>query len=82
VAFRFGEKLDDPLKMYAADVMTVGISLAGLPAVSFPCGFVEGLPVGAQLAGRPFDDALVLSAAAWFQRQTDYHKRVPAGFEA
>ncbi|RKY14736.1 MAG: Asp-tRNA(Asn)/Glu-tRNA(Gln) amidotransferase GatCAB subunit A [Planctomycetota bacterium] len=82
VAFRFGEKLKDPLKMYAADVMTVGVSLAGLPAVSFPCGFVEGLPVGAQLVGRPFEDALVLSAAAWFQKQTDYHKRVPTGFEA
>ena len=83
VAFRFGERLKDPLKMYAADVMTVGVSLAGLPAVSFPCGFVEGLPVGAQLVGRPFEDALVLSAAArWFQQETDYHKMVPAGFEA
>jgi len=82
VAFRFGERLKDPLKMYAADVMTVGVSLAGLPAVSFPCGFVEGLPVGAQLVGRPFDDALVLSAARWFQQETDYHKRVPAGFGA
>jgi len=80
VAFRLGERVEDPLKMYAADLMTVGVSLAGLPGVSFPCGFVDGLPVGAQLVGRPFSDAQLLKVAAWYQERTDFHQHLPPGF--
>ncbi len=63
VAFRLGEKMDDPLAMYLSDVYTVSVNLAGIPAVSVPCGEAEGLPVGVQLMGRRFDDARVLAAA-------------------
>lgn len=80
-AFRLGERLDDPLKMYAADLMTVGVNLAGLPSVSLPCGFSNGLPVGMQFVGRPFEDAKILSAAIWFQNKTDHHKKSPPAFE-
>ncbi|RMF81687.1 MAG: Asp-tRNA(Asn)/Glu-tRNA(Gln) amidotransferase GatCAB subunit A, partial [Nitrospirae bacterium] len=60
--FRLGEKLDDPLTMYLSDIFTIAVSLAGLPAVSFPCGTTEGgLPLGAQLIGRPFDEGRLLA---------------------
>ena len=82
--FKLGEKTDDPLQMYLADVFTVSANLAGLPAISLPCGFVdEGagrsrLPVGFQLIGRSFDEATVLRAADAFQRVTDWHTQSPA----
>jgi aspartyl-tRNA(Asn)/glutamyl-tRNA(Gln) amidotransferase subunit A len=64
-AFRLGEKLDDPLQMYLADVFTVGSSLAGLPAISLPCGLTAGgLPLGLQIIGRRWDDATVYQVAA------------------
>jgi aspartyl-tRNA(Asn)/glutamyl-tRNA(Gln) amidotransferase subunit A len=63
VAFRLGEKVADPLAMYINDYCTVPMSLAGIPAVSIPCGLSEGLPVGIQLAGPAFSDARVLDAA-------------------
>ena len=59
-AFRFGEKTDDPLQMYLADIFTVPANLAGIPGISLPCGFASGLPVGLQLLGRPFDEATLL----------------------
>jgi aspartyl-tRNA(Asn)/glutamyl-tRNA(Gln) amidotransferase subunit A len=62
-AFRLGEKTTDPLTMYLEDVFTVGVNVAGLPAVSVPCGLAEGLPVGMQLIGRHFDEASILAAA-------------------
>src|SRR5579884_2889494 len=62
-AFRLGEKVDDPLQMYLSDVYTVPVNLAGLPAVSVPCGTAGGLPVGLQVIGRPFDEATVLRVA-------------------
>lgn len=62
-AFRLGEKTTDPLTMYLEDVFTVGVNVAGLPAVSVPCGLAEGLPVGMQLIGRHFDEAGILAAA-------------------
>lgn len=62
-AFRIGEKINDPLQMYLADIMTVGISLAGLPAINLPAGFVENLPVGVQIIGRWFDEKNILSLA-------------------
>ena len=69
VAFRLGE-LADPLSMYLADVLTVPANLAGVPAISVPCGTVDGLPVGLQLTGRPFDDEGVIDIAAAYEEAT------------
>jgi len=77
VAFRFGEKTDDPLEMYLSDVYTAPINLAGIPAVSVPCGFADGMPVGLQLIGKPFDEGTLLRAAYAFEQATDYHKKKP-----
>ena len=64
-AFRFGDKLDDPLSMYLSDIYTVTANLAGIPGLSLPCGFTPaGLPIGCQLLGRPFDEATMFSVAA------------------
>jgi aspartyl-tRNA(Asn)/glutamyl-tRNA(Gln) amidotransferase subunit A len=77
--FRLGEKTDDPLQMYLADVFTVSANLAGLPAVSVPCGFSsDGLPIGLQLTGRMFDEATLLRVADAYERVTDWHRRVPS----
>ena len=78
-AFKLGEKTDDPLQMYLADVFTVRANLAGLPGVSVPCGFsIEGLPIGFQLTGRMFDEATLLRVADAYERVTDWHQRSPA----
>ncbi len=69
VAFKLGE-LADPLSMYLADVLTVPANLAGVPAISVPCGTVDGLPVGLQLTGRPFDDEGVIDIAAAYEEAT------------
>src|SRR5207245_9172365 len=64
-AFRFGEKVDDPLSMYLSDIFTVTINLAGLPGMSIPCGLTrDRLPIGLQIIGRPFDEETVLRLAA------------------
>ncbi len=76
VAFKLGEK-SDPLAMYAADVNTVAVNLAGLPAISLPCGFSEKLPVGLQLIAPAFAEARLLGAAHQFQQSTDFHLRTP-----
>jgi aspartyl-tRNA(Asn)/glutamyl-tRNA(Gln) amidotransferase subunit A len=77
-AFPLGERLDDPLHMYLADVFTVGAALAGLPAISIPCGFAGGrLPVGLQLVGRMFDEATLLRAADAFERATGWSREEP-----
>jgi aspartyl-tRNA(Asn)/glutamyl-tRNA(Gln) amidotransferase subunit A len=77
-AFRFGEKTDDPLKMYLSDIFTISVNLAGLPAISIPCGLTtRGLPIGLQLIGRPFDEATILRVAHAFQQATDWHTRRP-----
>jgi aspartyl-tRNA(Asn)/glutamyl-tRNA(Gln) amidotransferase subunit A len=76
-AFRFGEKTEDPLQMYLEDVFTVPANLAGLPALSIPCGLASGLPVGLQLVGRPFEEATLLSAGAAFQNATNHHELLP-----
>ena len=77
--FTLGEKTGDPLQMYLADVFTVSANLAGLPAISVPCGFSEGtLPVGLQLTGRMFDEATLLRAADGYERVTDWHTQSPA----
>jgi aspartyl-tRNA(Asn)/glutamyl-tRNA(Gln) amidotransferase subunit A len=76
--FRLGEKTDDPLQMYLADIFTVSVNLAGLPGVSIPCGFADGLPIGFQLIGRMFDEATILRTADAFERATEWHKAAPA----
>ena len=75
---KLGDSLDDPLQMYLSDVYTVSVNLAGLPAISVPCGFdAKGLPVGAQLIGAPLMEQKVLNAAHAFQQDTDYHTKRP-----
>jgi len=76
-AFPLGERTADPLRMYLSDVFTVSASLAGLPALSTPCGAVEGLPVGLQLVARPLDEATLLRVADAYERRTDWHRRRP-----
>jgi aspartyl-tRNA(Asn)/glutamyl-tRNA(Gln) amidotransferase subunit A len=74
-AFRLGEKTDDPLQMYLADVFTVSANLSGLPAISVPCGFSGGrLPIGIQLTGRAFDEATLLRIAGAYERRTEWSK--------
>ena len=81
VAFRLGEKFNDPVTMYLSDIYTIAVNLAGLPGMSIPAGFVDGLPVGLQLIGNYFDEARLLNVAYQYQQATDWHLRVPAGFE-
>jgi aspartyl-tRNA(Asn)/glutamyl-tRNA(Gln) amidotransferase subunit A len=70
-AFKFGERMEDPLQMYLADVFTVSANLAGIPAVSVPCGATPaGLPIGMQFLGRPWDEATILQCADAFERVT------------
>ncbi|HVQ29446.1 MAG TPA: Asp-tRNA(Asn)/Glu-tRNA(Gln) amidotransferase subunit GatA [Vicinamibacteria bacterium] len=77
-AFRLGEKTDDPLQMYLADIFTVPANLAGLPGLSLPAGFASGLPVGLQLLGKRFDEATLLRIAAAHEAATDHHRARPA----
>ena len=77
VAFKIGEKIDDPLKMYLSDVYTVPINLAGLPAISLPCGFVKGLPVGLQIIGPHFSEGQILRAAYTYEQNTNWHLKRP-----
>jgi aspartyl-tRNA(Asn)/glutamyl-tRNA(Gln) amidotransferase subunit A len=79
-AFGIGQKANDPIQMYLNDIYTIGANLAGLPAMSVPCGFVRDLPVGLQLIGPPLGEARLLKAAHHFQRATDWHERVPATY--
>jgi aspartyl-tRNA(Asn)/glutamyl-tRNA(Gln) amidotransferase subunit A len=80
-AFAIGAKIDDPITMYLNDIYTIGANLAGLPGLSLPCGFVEGLPMGLQLIGPHFSEAKLLNAAHLFQQATDWHSRSPRGYE-
>lgn len=75
-AFRVGEKTSDPISLYLEDLCTVPVSLAGLPAVSIPCGLEKGLPLGLQLISNYFEEALLLSAAKAFEDATEHHKYV------
>jgi aspartyl-tRNA(Asn)/glutamyl-tRNA(Gln) amidotransferase subunit A len=79
VAFKLGEKNSDPLAMYAEDVNTVAVNLAGLPAISLPAGFSDGMPVGLQLIAPAFAEAQLLNAAHQFQLVSDWHARKPEG---
>ncbi len=80
-AFRLGEKADDPVSMYLSDIYTIAVNLAGLPGMSVPAGFVNDLPVGLQLIGNYFEEGRLLNAAHQFQQVTDWHTRLPSGFE-
>ena len=76
--FRLGEKADDPLQMYLTDIFTVSANLAGLPAISMPCGFTaDRLPVGLQLTGRMFDEATLLRVADAYERLTTWAQQSP-----
>jgi aspartyl-tRNA(Asn)/glutamyl-tRNA(Gln) amidotransferase subunit A len=79
-AFELGAKTADPITMYLNDIYTIGANLAGLPAVSIPCGFVGALPVGLQIVGRQFSEAQLLNVAHGFQRETDWHTRIPEAY--
>ena len=77
VAFRIGEKVDDPLQMYLSDVFTLSMNLAGICGLSMPCGFADGLPIGLQLIGPAFGEEKVLRAAYAYEQATDWHTRRP-----
>ena len=81
VAFKLGEKFNDPVTMYLSDIYTIAVNLAGLPGMSIPAGFAHDLPVGLQLIGNYFDEARLLNVAHQYQQVTDWHQRTPAGFE-
>jgi aspartyl-tRNA(Asn)/glutamyl-tRNA(Gln) amidotransferase subunit A len=77
-AFKLGEKVHDPLQMYLADVLTLALSLAGLPGLSLPCGFdAAGLPIGLQVMGGAFDEETVLRVAHAYEQATAWHTRKP-----
>lgn len=77
VAFNIGENMQDPLTMYASDILTIPVNLAGLPSMSLPCGFSNGLPIGMQLIGKAFDEATMYQAAYAFEQATPFHKQTP-----
>jgi len=77
-AFRFGEKMSDPLEMYLSDIYTISANLAGIPALSMPCGLTpEGLPVGVQLLAAPFREEVLLRMAHAYEQATEWHRRTP-----
>jgi aspartyl-tRNA(Asn)/glutamyl-tRNA(Gln) amidotransferase subunit A len=80
-AFAIGAKIDDPVTMYLNDIYTIGANLAGLPGISLPCGFIDGLPVGLQLVGPHFSEAKLLNAGHAYQRATDWHLKSPRGYD-
>jgi len=75
VPFKIGEKTDDPLQMYLSDVCTLPINIAGVPAISIPAGFADGLPVGMQIIGKPFGEETILRVAYAYEQATEWHKR-------
>ena len=80
-AFGIGEKTDDPVTMYLNDIYANGVNLAGLPGLSIPAGFSGHLPVGLQIIGNYFDEARLLAVGHQYQRETDWQRRIPPGFE-
>ncbi|MBP1048051.1 Asp-tRNA(Asn)/Glu-tRNA(Gln) amidotransferase subunit GatA [Enterococcus sp. BWM-S5] len=77
VAYGIGENINDPITMYMNDILTIPVNLAGLPGMSIPAGFSEGLPVGLQIIGKPFDEQTMYKAAYAFEQATDFHTKKP-----
>ncbi|MFC1990629.1 Asp-tRNA(Asn)/Glu-tRNA(Gln) amidotransferase subunit GatA [Chloroflexota bacterium] len=77
VPFKIGEKVDDPLQMYLSDVCTLPINIAGVPAISVPAGFADGLPIGMQIIGKPFAEETILKVAYAYEQATQWHKKWP-----
>lgn len=77
-AYKLGEQIGDPVKMYMGDLLTIPVNLAGLPGMSVPCGLVDGMPVGLQIIGKPFDEATMYRAAQAFETATEFHNQKPA----
>jgi len=75
VAFKIGERADDPLQMYLSDVFTLACSLAGICGISVPCGFSDGLPVGLQIIGNVFEETMVLRVGRAYEQATDWHMK-------
>ena len=80
-AFKVNEKSNDPITMYLSDIYTIGVNLAGLPGISLPVGFQQGLPVGMQLVSNYFDEQTLLNIGHHYQQQTDHHVQIPKEFE-
>lgn len=80
-AFAIGANIDDPMTMYANDILTIPINLAGVPAISVPCGFENGLPLGLQIIGKHFDEETLYRVAYAYEQQTDFAKQTPALWE-
>jgi len=78
VAFKLGERIEDPLAMYLIDTFTIPVNMAGVPGISIPCGLSEGMPVGLQLIGKPFSEALLFRVAYTYEQNTSYHLAKPA----
>ncbi len=78
VPFKIGEKVDDPLQMYLSDVCTLPINIAGVPAISIPAGFADGLPIGMQIISKPFAEETILKIAHAYEQATDWHKKKPS----
>jgi len=76
-AFKLGEKISDPLTLYMADVNTVPVNLSGVPSVSLPCGFSNGLPIGLQIMGKHFDEKTIIRTAYTFEQNTNFHTKAP-----
>ena len=76
-AFKAGEKTDDPLTMYLSDILTISANLAGIPAMSQPCGFSNGLPVGLQLMAKPFNEETLFKAGHAYEQASDWHEKKP-----
>ena len=79
-AFKLGDKTDDPITMYLNDIYTIGANLAGLPAMSTPCGMVDNLPVGLHLVGPHWAEGRLLQVAHQYQQLTDWHKHSPEAY--
>jgi aspartyl-tRNA(Asn)/glutamyl-tRNA(Gln) amidotransferase subunit A len=78
VAFKMGQKVDDPLQMYLTDVFTVSLNLAGMCGISIPCGFSDGMPVGLQFMGPALGESVILRAAYAYEQATEWHKQRPS----
>jgi len=81
-AFNIGEKSDDPISMYLSDIFTIAVNLAGIPAMSIPVGFADGMPVGMQIMGNYFEESKLLNVAHKYQQATDWHTQLPEEFQS